>query len=178
MAKTKFSLKVKSKIDMKSMIDKLKPFKMKYGFLDGKSGRYPDGESVALVAMQNNYGAVVTTENWQAKADLRGKNVKVPPVWNIPSRPFFTNAWAKNNKRYQKYIVNYMNAIVGGKVKVSRETFFKRLGRVATDDVKKSIDVTNTPANHPLTIYIKDSEKPLVDTGHMKESVVWDVEDA
>ena len=176
MIKTKFTLKVKTRMDMKAMKEKLKPFKMKYGFLDSKSGRYPDGESVALVAMQNNYGATVSGASLQKKAKQKGINVSVPKIINIPPRPFFTNAWAKNNKRYQKYVVNYMNAVIGGKT-VSRETFFRRLGRVATDDVKKSIDYTNAPANAPYTMAIKKSAKPLVDTGHMKESVAWDVED-
>lgn len=117
------------------------------GFLEGAT--YPDGTSVASVALWNEFGTV-----------------KSPP------RPFFrtmisneSGSWPAllaNAVKHANYDTDNALAIVGEKIK---------------DDLRLSIVDWSEPANAPYTIAKKGFNKPLVDTGHMMNSIGYEVKD-
>ena len=50
------------------------------------------------------------------------------------------------------------------------------VGAYAADVIQQRIVDLKEPPNSPITIALKGSSNPLVDTGHMRQSVTWEVE--
>lgn len=117
------------------------------GFLSGAT--YPDGTPVAAVAFWNEFGTI-----------------KSPP------RPFFrtmiaeaAGTWPEilsKAVKYTEYDGSRALSIMGEKIK---------------DDLRASITGWTAPANAPYTIKQKGFNKPLVDTGHMMNSIGYEVND-
>ena len=55
--------------------------------------------------------------------------------------------------------------------KFSTNTAMKVMGMKVQADVQQAITVLSSPANAPSTIAKKGSSNPLIDTGHMRQSV-------
>jgi hypothetical protein len=85
----------------------------------------------------------------------------------VPKRPFMEVAFASNVIKYKKLI---------GKMLISGEDSNKiasTLGAVGQGDVQKAIVDLKSPPNAQSTIDAKGSSNPLIDTGHMRQSVTW-----
>ncbi len=120
------------------------------GFLEGST--YPDGTPTAMVAAIQNFGA---------------------PARNIPPRPFFSNmitncspAWGDELGKVLRS-ANYDSRLALG-----------RMGERIAGQLRQSIKDTNEPALSPITVARKGFAKPLIDTGHMWNSVAYEVGDA
>jgi hypothetical protein len=55
-------------------------------------------------------------------------------------------------------------------------TVLAKLGIVAQGDIQGEITSLMTPPNSPVTIALKGSSKPLIDTGEMRGAVTWKVD--
>lgn len=122
--------------------------KLKVGFVGGAT--YPDGQSVADVALIQNFGA---------------------PAAGIPPRPFFSNmvedkraGWPEKARRLLKH--------TGG----DPDAALALMGEGIAGQLRQSIVDTNEPPLKPATIRKKGFAKPLVDTGLMLGSVDWELE--
>lgn len=182
MAKNNITFNISTKIN-EAVVKKIKEMgekELRVGFLSSKSMDYKDGTSVVQVAVQNEFGGSVDTTSLQKKADKRskeiGRKLVVPNPMQIPARPFFRNAMDKNRNKYALLVKSYLNDRGMAKGRDSK-TFLNMLGNVMQLDVMKSIDDTHTPENSDLTVIIKQSNHPLIDTGHMRQSVSWEVKD-
>lgn len=113
------------------------------GFL--ASARYPDGTSVAMVAAINEYGA---------------------PSRGIPPRPFFRNMVQKNQDHWQQDLIDLLRA--NG---YSARVAFEKMGLELKAELQESINDFTSPGNAPSTIARKGFDKPLIDTGFMRDSV-------
>lgn len=113
------------------------------GFPAGHSQAYPDGTGVASVAAAHVYGIGVPQRDFMALAsrDVRGK-----------SRAF-------------------MKAAASAKTEKAADSLLEAAGHAATSAIKAAIVALDTPPNAPSTIAIKGSDNPLIDTGHMLQSV-------
>lgn len=122
------------------------PATLKVGFLEGAT--YPDGMPVALVAAVNEFGG-----------------------GHVPPRPYFRpmvedkspqwGAAIEQNLVAKNYDVGATLALAGDGIK---------------GQLQQSIRDTNSPPLAPATIKRKGFDKPLVDTGHMLNSVDYEVE--
>ena len=184
MAKTGFTLDLKYTKDVDlSNIAKMNGKFVKFGFLNDKVKLYPDGTSTIEVALKNEFGGVFDTKSWKQQMLDRGKSKelvdKIPQFWTIPARPFFRTAWEKNNKKYSKFIEDFlkkvMNSDPGELSDDTVEYFLEKLGAIAVQDVKKSMLEGEWQENASLTIALKESDQPLVDTGVLIDSVSYDV---
>jgi len=154
-------------------LSKAKGREVAVGFPAGMAQAYPDGTPVAQVAAWNVYGV---------------------PENNIPARDFM--AFARVD------IIRDLKAVVE-KIRgkdlsdAGKDTFLKTLGQMAKQDIQKAIVDLNDPPNAPSTIARKLKKlskkkikmlekmgvpaggvKPLVDTGHMYQSVTFIVRDS
>lgn len=116
------------------------------GFMEGAT--YPDGTPVAAVAFWNEYGA-----------------------GGSPPRPFFRRmiagespTWVPKMARLAK-ATNYNGSQVLG-----------LMGEDITGALKQSINALTDPKLAQSTIAAKGFAKPLVDTGHMLNSVTYKVD--
>jgi hypothetical protein len=165
---------------------------LQVGFLDG--AKYPDGTSVPMVAMIQEYGGTINREastvtvyrkvNAAGTDFLKnGRFVKrkdanfsqtydVPPYTiTIPPRPFFRTAVEENSDQWPRDAAELL-----------REHDFdlpavaKLMGEKIKGQVQQSIIDWLEPPNAPSTISKKGFDKPLIDTGVMLRSVDYTTE--
>lgn len=150
---------------------------LKVGFLEGAT--YPDGTSVPMVAASNEFGN---------------------PASGSPPRPFFRNSISENEVKWSENAESLMRTHNG-----DTTTVLELMGEIIKDDVMRSIGEISSPALSPVTILLRDrfpmrdgmtfsdilkaredvkagvtgsgSNKPLIWTGHMQNSVDYEVGD-
>lgn len=133
---------------LKDISGKLTDAKLKVGFLEGST--YPDGTPVPLVAAVQNFGS-----------SSRG----------IPPRPFFSNMIREKKTGWAPAIAKNLKANDYDVKKTLNQA-----GEAIAGQLRQSIVDTNAPPLKPATIARKGFEKPLVDTGHMLNSVDYEVD--
>lgn len=111
---------------------------------------YPNGASVLEVAVQNNYG--------------------VPP--HIPARPFMDISAIRIQKKMKAIVANDVRLMMNGNVS-SPDKVMKRWGVIGKSKIQKTITDYAWIPNAPSTIAMKGSSRPLIDTGHMRQSVTY-----
>ena len=87
----------------------------------------------------------------------------------VPKRPFMHIAFAQNVKKYKKIL----KAQLGSK---SQKQVLSFIGSIGEGDVKLAIRNLKSPPNSDLTIKIKGTDNPLIDSGQMIGSVTYAVE--
>ena len=117
--------------------------KLRVGFLEGAT--YPDGTSVPLVAFIQDSGSTAR---------------------NIPPRPFFRNMIANKSHEWPDALRGFLQA-----TDYDGRRSLELLGEGIAGQLRQSIVDTNLPPLAPATIQRKGFDKPLVDTGHMLNSV-------
>lgn len=120
---------------------------VRVGFL--ADATYPDGKPVALIAAIQNWGA---------------------PSRGIPPRPFFSDMIQKRQHEWGPAIGNLL---VNNGYDALRT--LQLTGEAVAGQLRTSIVETNDPPLAPSTIARKGFAKPLVSTGHMLNSVDWEV---
>lgn len=132
---------------MQEIADMLGNNSLRVGFLEGAT--YPDGKPVAMIAAIQEYGA---------------------PNAGIPPRPFFRNMIANKSSEWPTAIAGLLRANNYDAEKVLQLT-----GEAIKGQLQQSIRDTNEPPLAPSTIARKGFAKPLIDTGHMLNSVDFEV---
>jgi hypothetical protein len=122
-----------------------KPGTLNVGFLEGAT--YPDGTPVALVAFWNEFGTK-----------------------RIPPRPFFRHMIAAESGHWGK---DLGAMLLSTAYDVDRSLKF--MGEEIKGELQQSIIDTNSPPNAPSTIARKGFSKTLIDTGHMQNSIDYEV---
>jgi hypothetical protein len=125
------------------------------GFPAGMCQAYPDGTQVAEVAAQNVFG---------------------DPSKHIPARDFMSQA-RPDIVRHQQEVAQKNLTVMG-----QTNTLLAALGELAVKDIKKAI---TSGDYEPLSAYTIEkrrekgnrSVKPLIDTHHMIDSVIYVVRD-
>jgi len=136
---------------LSKFIAEAKRSEMEAGFIDGAA--YPDGESVASVAKDNEYGVMQD---------------------NQPPRPFMRPAVANNGKKWVSLFGSSIPGMFGGGLTLDES--MGMLGEVVVTDIRKSIRAVTKPSLAPLTIAMRKargntSTKPLEDTMTMMNNV-------
>jgi len=93
----------------------------------------------------------------------------------IPERPFFRNAMRNNRDKYRAAMKAAARQILADEVTMG--SVLRRLGVMAQGDVQASITSLMSPPNSPVTVALKGSAKPLIDTGEMAQAVTYKVEE-
>lgn len=124
------------------------PMSLKVGFLE--NARYPDGTPVGMIAAIQDFGA---------------------PRAGIPPRPFFRNMIAKHKDEWPKALAALLKAN-----HYDAEIALDLAGAAIAGQLRQSIVDTNAPPLKPATIRRKGFDKPLVETGHMLNSVDHEVD--
>ena len=128
---------------------------LKVGFL--ADATYEDGTPVALVAAANEFGKMVMTKAGES-------------YFQLP-RPFFRNMISANSTQWpgefsqlirsSNYDARLALGLMGERIKSQLQDFIREL---------------NSPPLAETTIKRKGFDKPLVDTGHMQNSVDYAVD--
>lgn len=120
---------------------------VKVGFIGGAT--YPDGTPVAQVAFWNEYGTTTA-----------------------PPRPFFRTMIANESPGW-----GVMMSKGAKHFDYSGAEVLKFMGLKISEQLQQSIVGWRDPGNSPATIAAKGFDKPLIDTGHMQNSITYAVEE-
>lgn len=126
---------------------KIKGGTLRVGFLEDTT--YPDGTSVPLVAIINEYGA---------------------PSRGQPPRPFFRNAIARGKTHWGQDLADLLQ-----KNDFEAGPALKAMGEQIEGEIKQSINDFTSPGLKPSTIARKGFSKPLIETSHMVNSVDYEI---
>ncbi|HCM61775.1 MAG TPA: hypothetical protein DIT05_04400 [Morganella sp. (in: Bacteria)] len=145
---------------LKAVYDELAKKQLKVGFFEHSI--YPDGTPIAYVAAIQELGY---------------------PAGGIPPRPFMRPAMTEHRQEYGQLIGRAVKAAVNGKITVTNG--LTQIGAKAAGDVQMAIKSVTTPPLNDATIAVrsrrhskgKSTNKPLVDSGQMLQSVTFAVED-
>ena len=144
MAKSGFSGGKKLKAYLRKLSKKVNKAKsVQVGFLKGAT--YPDGTPVPLVAALNEFGV---------------------PAHNQPPRPFFRTMIAEKSPKWGKSL--------GKALKQSdydAQQALALMGEGISGQLQASIQEFTSPGLAESTKQAKGFDKPLIDTGHMIQSV-------
>lgn len=132
------------------------PKKVKVGFPAGKASASNIGK-----AIWNEFGT---------KGGASGGGWGGP----VPERPFMRNAMKDNRGKYRKAMETSAPKILRGEADLGQ--VMNKLGILAQGDIQTEITSLSSPPNSPVTIAIKGSSNPLINTGEMRASVTWKVE--
>lgn len=122
-----------------------RPATLRVGFLEGAT--YPDGTPVAMVAALLNFG-----------------------ISNGKAWPFFTNMIAEKAPGWGGQLAALLEANDW-----DVEKSLALMGTGIAGQLRDAIVNMNEPALDPRTIARKGFDKPLVDTGHMLNSIDYEV---
>ena len=92
----------------------------------------------------------------------------------IPERPFMRKTFDDNLANYNKLIERLFKGMLDGKL--DAKMAFKILGQQTEDDMKNTIMTGNFKPNSAYTVAKKGSSRPLIDTGTMRNSIRYEVE--
>jgi hypothetical protein len=91
----------------------------------------------------------------------------------IPERPFMRNTVLLQGRDWIVLVRALLNQFVNGKITENRALGL--LGEKAKSDVQDTIVSLSTPANAPSTVARKGSANPLIDIGHLRQSIQWQI---
>lgn len=112
--------------------------------------RYPDGTPLVLVAAVNTFGSA-----------SRG----------IPARPFMREGGPAAIKATEPVAAVMVRAVNRGKA--SKEDALTEMGPFAQAAFQTTITDGAWEPNSPVTVQLKGSSQPLIDTGLMRNSLTW-----
>lgn len=93
----------------------------------------------------------------------------------VPERPFMRLAMKKGQPEFRRVAVGAAKQIVSGRSEMRKA--LEMLGIEGQGQIQESITSLGSPPNSPVTIAIKGSSKPLIDTGQMRGSVSWKIDE-
>jgi len=93
----------------------------------------------------------------------------------VPERPFMRNAMRDNRGAYRDALKTSAAKILRGET--SLVVVMNKLGILAQGDIQGEITALRTPPNSPVTVALKGSSNPLIDTGEMRAAVTWKVDE-
>ena len=118
--------------------------------------KYADGTQVALVGLWQEFGT----------RDDAG-NVRVP------ERSFFRSTDKKIGKKIRKLVIKLRDK----NTMVLDARGASKIAAFHAGQIQEAITDIKTPPNAPGTISAKGSGNPLIDTGFMRQSITWAIED-
>lgn len=126
------------------MLKELAGKQVRIGFQRGEATE-EDGTDVCDVAAWNELGTV-----------------------NMPSRPFLRKSVDENEQKINNFLKSQKRSLLGG---ASADQILKEIGIFQKDLIQEKITEGSYEPNAPSTVAKKGSNKPLIDTGRMRQSV-------
>jgi len=136
----------------------------------GRVGWFADN----VYGPENDNLPVATVANWNEYGGINGANAAFPGAVT-PPRPFMRVYYQQELRQSRDLIVGLGSAIqmtIAGKSPV---TALEYIGPFAVETLKDSIYYLDHPPNSQVTIDLKNSDNPLIDTGTMMNSVNYRV---
>ena len=169
--KTKIKITDKSRVpELLADLKALKGRKLEIGILA------ESGEKMLMIANVNEFGCEIAVTDKMRKffvavfgVHLKKSTKKIV----IPERSFIRGGFEHNQKNTGDTAEKLLEKLVDGAI--DAETYLEFLGEYTAGKIKEYLVNLRTPKNSPLTIRQKKSSNPLVDTGHLKDTITYKV---
>lgn len=157
------SITIKLNDPLKNLKQKVKDLSknnmvLKVGFLDAKN---------ANIAQKNEYGGVYTVDPEYKNRALQ-KGIYLGGSITIIPRPFMRTTVDKNKNKW----VEILNNLLKNK---TPDKALATLGKVIKSDIQYTISNNDFRENPPHIAEIKGRNKPLIDTGEMRNKVDYEI---
>lgn len=129
------------------IVNKHLKFQGKVGYFED-SPRYPDGKMPGYIARIMEYGV---------------------PQQNIPARPFMDFTVKRNKDSW----IRFINRNFRGKEYA--HPLAVRFCETVKQDIQTEIEIGDFAPNAPATVKRKKSSQPLIDTGHLMNSISYKI---
>ncbi|MCO5085150.1 MAG: hypothetical protein M9939_26645 [Mesorhizobium sp.] len=137
------------------------PKKVKVGYPGSAGG------DVVMKAFYNEFGTKGSGKGFKTP---RGGGFGGP----IPERPFMRLAMKKGQPEFRRVAIGAAKEIIAGRLDMRGA--LAKLGTEGVEQVKDSISDLSSPPNSPVTVAIKGSNKPLIDTSDMRNRTQWEID--
>lgn len=169
--KTKIKITDKSRVpELLKELKALKDRKLEIGILA------ESGEKMLMIANVNEFGCEIVVTDKMRKFFAAAYGVHLKKTTEkivIPERSFMRGGFDYNQKNIENTAEKLLEKLVDGTI--DTETYLEFLGEYTAGKIKEYLINLRTPANSPLTIRQKRSSNPLVDTGHLKDTITYKV---
>lgn len=122
---------------------------------------YEDGTNHVVVASANEYGAEIDHPD--------GHTIV------IPERSFLRSTMDEKRSRFTRLLTKFMGEVIDGDMSV--RDALEGLGLDAAAQVDRKIVQLDDPPNAKSTIERKESSNPLIDSGHLRQSIIHRVKE-
>jgi hypothetical protein len=167
--------------------------KLRVGFFEDKT--YPDGTPVAAVAVANEFGATIKVPEHEttvfrqvnkagtgfnkngrfvkeAQANFATTHVVPAHTITVPPRPFFRTMVKTESGHWGSDLAKVLK-----ETDYDAERALGLLGEQISGELVQQITDFSDPPNAPSTIAKKGLDQPLIDTGEMRNSIGFEVEE-
>ena len=124
--------------------------------------------------MSISYGCnIPVTPKMRAFLHSQGLHLKDSTTHiKIPERSFIRNGHDENVDRILTQTGRAIGQVLAGKLSV--DDLLDLYGEQMATAIKTYMRDLSSPANHPYTVEQKGSSNPLIDTGQLLESIIWE----
>lgn len=160
------------------------------------AGVYEDGITIATIAAVNEFGAANikhkggVSYGYKTEKDAEDGKVRFLKTGegfmelgkttayegSIPARPFLHPAIEKGAPQYLKAAEVLIPKVLKGELTMTN--LLEQIGNLAEGHVKEEITNLKDPPNAKSTIAKKGSDNPLIDSGHMRQSIRYVIDDS
>jgi len=138
--------------DLNQMIKVLKKIQVKVGITADKNKPYENGLNTASVGVLHEFGN---------------------EAMHIPQRSFIREPLKDNMSRIKKQFHKEAQQVILGKQ--SHKVASGRIGALGVSIILERFKSNNWKSNSPLTELLKGSNKPLINTGQLRQSISYEV---
>ena len=118
---------------------------------------------------ENDYLPVAQVAKWNEEGH---KNGGMFPNTRTPPRPFLRTTFIYGMELFLDDNANrYASMVANGSM--SWQEVANDIGKNAKDILQDTIDVKKSPPNGPLTVGMKGFNKPLIESGYMRDTISW-----
>lgn len=166
------------KVTIKTDIKPLEQAIISVEAIDGKKVNVgmPDGSQQAKIAAIHEWGVTINvTPKMRAWFAYQGYPLKKSTTQIvIPERSFFRAGMEQEGEKIIKTYSKVIPDILFGSMPV--DTFLTGLGEELVTAIRDYVRDMDSPANSGMTVAMKGSSSPLIDTGDMIGAIAYEVE--
>jgi hypothetical protein len=139
---------------------------------------FPAGEADQDVINRAIYNEFGTKGSGKGFRTPRGGGFGGP----IPERPFMRNTMRETKAALEAGLAKEGKAVIdqaaaGKSAAQAKRQGLRKLGTLLQGAIQGEITSLSSPANSPVTIAIKGSSNPLIDSGEMRAAVTYKIEE-
>jgi hypothetical protein len=167
----KKTIHINNDVRLKEIIRILNSKKIRVGIFGG------DDSEMLMIATVNEYGCDINiTPKMRWWLRYNGLFVKDSTTSiHIPERSFVRKTANEKKDQMDTFIKQNLDLLFTFQIDVNM--FLNKVGQYCAQLVQETLTETETPPNHPWTIQRKKGkEHPLIDTGHLRESITYRIE--